>query len=92
MTVLQRETTIVHADETEGLAPGSRYAAVTFDDAVVETLKRVVPEIVMRCIPCTVFVPTISGGLPAWHHGSGSRDLDSVVATADRIRALPTPT
>jgi peptidoglycan/xylan/chitin deacetylase (PgdA/CDA1 family) len=46
---------------------GARYCAVTFDDGFVSVLENALPELELRHIPATFFVPTGSlGGPPAW--------------------------
>jgi peptidoglycan/xylan/chitin deacetylase (PgdA/CDA1 family) len=82
--------TLVMADKTDSLAPGSRYAAITFDDAFTHVVLSILPELVARGIPSTLFVPSGPiGGSATWHQTAHSRDREETIATADQLRALP---
>jgi peptidoglycan/xylan/chitin deacetylase (PgdA/CDA1 family) len=57
----------VPVDSLEPLAPGKRYAAVTFDDGFASVADQAVPELVKRNIPATIFVTSdLLGQTPGW--------------------------
>ena len=76
----------------EGLANlegGKHYAAVTFDDGFQESIENVLPELLKRNIPLTIFIPTGCLGLDSpWLKDKRSRDNGGLVLTADEIRKL----
>lgn len=87
---LQRMARVVPAGEVRGLAPGSRYAALTFDDAFTTAVTGAIPEMVSRGLPCSVFVPSGKMGGPAnWRQALHSRDTSETVASASDLRQLP---
>ncbi len=73
----------------DALEPGRRYAAVTFDDGLAHTTKRVLPELVGRNIPVTLFVPSgCLGENPPWIPAPKNPDDGERVMTADELRRI----
>jgi peptidoglycan/xylan/chitin deacetylase (PgdA/CDA1 family) len=67
MDLLVRLAKPVPADLPALPSSGARYCAVTFDDGFVSVLENALPELELRNIPATFFVPTgCFGGPPAW--------------------------
>jgi peptidoglycan/xylan/chitin deacetylase (PgdA/CDA1 family) len=51
----------------ESLAPGKRYAAITFDDGFKSVADQALPELMKRRIPATIFVTSdLLGQTPGW--------------------------
>jgi peptidoglycan/xylan/chitin deacetylase (PgdA/CDA1 family) len=88
MDTLKRLCVPIRADSREALLPGRVYAAVTFDDGFVSVLRNALPELQLRRIPSTIFVPTAClGAHPAWID-SGHPDQQEIVASAQALRDL----
>jgi len=69
------------------LDSGKHHVAVTFDDGLSHTMQRVLPELVLRKIPATVFVPSgLIGKQPSWIKNHKSPDYHEVVMTADQLK------
>jgi peptidoglycan/xylan/chitin deacetylase (PgdA/CDA1 family) len=66
----------------------AHYCAVTFDDGFVSVLENALPELELRNIPATLFVPTGSlGGPPAWVKPNSPARHERVLS-ADQLAAL----
>lgn len=90
MDFLQRHASIVPADWCGGSVKG-RMCAITFDDGFVSTVTNALPELQVRQIPCTIFVPAgVMGSAPNWEMEEGT-DRDEIVADVDTIKRLSSP-
>lgn len=71
--------------------PGNRYlVAVTFDDGFVSVLENALPELELRNIPVTLFVPTGSMGMkPPWINSGESFAGDEEIITERMLGQLP---
>jgi len=68
---------------------GKRYSAVTFDDGLSETVNRVLPELMRRNIPITIFVPSAClGEHPPWIIDPMDPSLKEKVLSADELREV----
>jgi peptidoglycan/xylan/chitin deacetylase (PgdA/CDA1 family) len=69
------------------LETGRHCVAVTFDDGFSHTMRLVLPELVQRKIPATIFVPSgFLGKQPSWIKNHKSPDYHEVVMTADQLK------
>lgn len=88
MDMLLRYAQPVPAGYDGALAPGRRYAAVTFDDGFVSVLENALPELEARNIPATLFVPTASlGHRPAWVK-TGSPAARETILSPEQLKVL----
>lgn len=88
MELLTRLAIPVDLRSIPDLAAGSRYAAVTFDDALESFFQSGVPVLTQLRIPATVFaVVNALGGHPTW--GSSYYAADERVMSVDQLRSLP---
>jgi len=88
MDELARLSVPIDIGSQEPLPKGVRYSAVTFDDGFLSVVDNALPELRVRMIPCTIFVPTGSIGCrPSWIGGS-HEDAAEVVLSADVMRAV----
>ncbi len=79
----------ISAAHDRPLAPGRRYAAVTFDDGFVSVLEQAIPELTARKIPSTVFVPTGSlGRAPAWVKQREHPSASESVVRSEQLKQL----
>jgi peptidoglycan/xylan/chitin deacetylase (PgdA/CDA1 family) len=84
MDVLLKRAVPVSVDCREPLAPGRRYAAVTFDDGFTSVADHALPELIKRKIPATIFVTSdLLGQTPGWKGYPGR------FMSLDELRALP---
>jgi peptidoglycan/xylan/chitin deacetylase (PgdA/CDA1 family) len=84
MDVLLKRAVPVPVDRREPLAPGRRYAAVTFDDGFTSVADHALPELIKRKIPATIFVTSdLLGQTPGWKGYPGR------FMSLDELRALP---
>jgi peptidoglycan/xylan/chitin deacetylase (PgdA/CDA1 family) len=89
MDELLRICTPVSAGSQEPFEPGRRYATVTFDDGFVSVVDNALPELRLRRIPCTIFVPTGSlGRHPSWIRNQHSDNDGETVVPPHVIQAL----
>lgn len=66
-----------------------RFAAVTFDDGFVSVVEHALPELRMREIPFTVFVPTgCWGQRPSWVMNPKHKSWDERVLSQGELRTL----
>lgn len=78
----------VFADRSNTVVDGYNYAAVTFDDGYSSTLENALPELMIRNIPVTMFVPSgCLGQHPPWIN-KRSEEYQEVVMTAEHLRSL----
>ena len=78
----------VAADRKSPLVPGTRYAAVTFDDAFRNILDTALPTMRARKIPATIFVFTGILG-KTWHDSSAESDGDRAVMSEAELKQIP---
>lgn len=90
MEMVKRLTQPVNlAADSLSLAPGTRYSAITFDDAFEDFVEQAVPELVSRSIPATVFaVVNVIGQTASWWPAS-SAERNRRIATIEQLRELP---
>lgn len=89
MDELLRLAQPIPLDQLANLEGGKDYAAVTFDDGFQESIENVLPELLKRNIPLTIFIPTGCLGLDSpWLKAKRSRDNGGLVLTADEIRKI----
>ncbi|EEF62382.1 polysaccharide deacetylase family protein [Pedosphaera parvula] len=68
---------------------GSRYVAITADDAFCSFIKNGVPEMVQRKIPVTLFVPTgYLGRRSSWDDYGGPNQVGEELVTAEDLKRL----
>jgi peptidoglycan/xylan/chitin deacetylase (PgdA/CDA1 family) len=90
MADLVRWAKPVRADVKEPLKTGFRHVAVTFDDGFQSVVDHALPELILREIPFTIFVPAgYLGRRPQWAIGEGSQEENELVMTADQLKRLP---
>jgi peptidoglycan/xylan/chitin deacetylase (PgdA/CDA1 family) len=66
----------------------AHYCAVTFDDGFVSVLENALPELELRNIPATFFIPTGSlGGSPTWVQAASPARLQRVLS-AEQLAGL----
>jgi peptidoglycan/xylan/chitin deacetylase (PgdA/CDA1 family) len=87
MRSLQRHAHVVpanwHGDTGNGLV-----CAITFDDAFVSVIKNALPELAIRGLPCTIFVPVgFMGSPPGWAMEAPA-EPDEIVADEQCLRRL----
>jgi peptidoglycan/xylan/chitin deacetylase (PgdA/CDA1 family) len=88
MDILVRLAKAAPADLPALPPTGARYCAVTFDDGFVSALENALPELELRNIPATFFVPTGSlGGPPAWVKAASPARHERVLS-AEQLAAL----
>ncbi len=89
MDELLRLARPIRCDESDGLRPGERYAAVTFDDGFVSVLDHALPELEARSIPVTIFVPSGSlGQRPLWVRDPQFPTYHEQVASAELLARI----
>ena len=84
LDVILRHAKPVRVSGRLDLAPGVRYAGVTFDDGFENFAEVALPELVKRKIPATVFVIADALG-----KSFGPQGRPEKVMSSDQIRALP---
>lgn len=90
MDILLRCAEPTRADRTVPLAPGVRYAAVTFDDGYLSVIENALPELEKRKIPSTLFIVTEAlGKHPQWLSNSSNSVNSQKVMSTDQLRMLP---
>jgi peptidoglycan/xylan/chitin deacetylase (PgdA/CDA1 family) len=71
------------------LAPGTRYAAVTFDDGFQSVIENALPELEKRGIPSTLFIVTEAlGQFPPWLKESGVSAAKQKVMSVEQLQGL----
>lgn len=85
---LVKSSTTVRADHDGPFEPGRRYSAVTFDDGFISVVENALPELRLRNLPCTLFIPTGCLGAKASWIRAGQPDSSETVAPASMIRVL----
>lgn len=89
MDAVLRWTKPVRADRWERLAPGVRYAAVTFDDGYQNVVENALPELEKRGIPSTLFIITEAlGKYPHWLTDPSDSAKSEKVMSVDQLQSL----
>ena len=92
LSVLQRNACVWPASHRGGLPLNKPNVAITFDDAYESVAENALPELAVRGLHSTIFVPTGSlGRRPAWPMESGSLDSQEIVMPAEQIATLASP-
>ena len=87
--MLARIARPVSLNDVPTLLPGTRYAAITFDDGFADVIENAVPELVKRKVPALFFVTTgVLGQLAAWWP-EAAPERNRRIATAEQLRQLP---
>jgi len=90
MDDLVKRAKAVRAGVEGPLREGVRHVVVTFDDGLEGLIENALPELVLRNIPATIFIPTgYLGRRPQWEVDNGSARDNEPVMTADQLRQLP---
>lgn len=90
MDTLMGHAKAIAADHKEPLQPGQHYVAVTIDDGLLSTLENAIPELVRRKIPAALFVvPGLLGTVPRWREYGRDAIGEEIIASADRLKELP---
>jgi peptidoglycan/xylan/chitin deacetylase (PgdA/CDA1 family) len=90
MDDLVKRAKTVRAGVEGPLREGAGHVAVTFDDGLAGLIDNALPELVLRNIPATIFIPTgYLGRRPQWEVDIGSAEDSEPVMTADQLRQLP---
>lgn len=85
---LSRISTPTDAETIAQDAQATRYTAVTFDDGFESVLDNALPELKVRGIPCTIFVPTGCIGRPPQWIESAHYDAEERIASEEVWRTL----
>jgi peptidoglycan/xylan/chitin deacetylase (PgdA/CDA1 family) len=89
MDVLLRCAKPVKAGNTAPLEDGVHHAAVAFHDAFVSVCDNALPELALRGIPSTLFVPSgYLGQRQGWIHDKNHSDYLEVVVDAERLKSF----
>jgi peptidoglycan/xylan/chitin deacetylase (PgdA/CDA1 family) len=89
MDMLMRRTRVVDAS-WRGKSNADRLCAITFDDALAGVVTNALPELAIRSLPCTIFVPVGNlGRPPAWTMESHV-DRNVIVVGPEIVQSLPT--
>lgn len=79
----------VSGSEMESLEKGISYVVVTFDDGFRCIVENAFPELIVRNIPCTVFVPSgCLGKTPSWIQENNGDKNQEVVMDENEVKAL----
>ena len=79
----------VSGSEMESLEKGISYVVVTFDDGFRCVVENALPELIVRNIPCTVFVPSgCLGKTPSWIQKNNTDKNQEVVMDENEVKAL----
>jgi peptidoglycan/xylan/chitin deacetylase (PgdA/CDA1 family) len=71
------------------LSDTGHYVAVTFDDGFQSVLENALPELALRRIPITIFIPTdCLGQSPSWLTESDDSLSKQVVMSVDQLKSL----
>ena len=77
---------VANLDKPKG---NRHYVAVTFDDGFQSVIKNALPELVLRGIPITIFVPTDRlGQRPAWANDPDDTLSNEAVMSVDQLKSL----
>lgn len=83
---------VVPADYVGDLGASHRLVAITFDDAFTCVTDIALPELAMRAMPSTIFIPSGAlGCLPAWEMEEDTEDRSEAVATESILRSAISP-
>lgn len=89
LDLLTRWVKPVRADIQEALESGVHHAAITFHDGFVSVCENALPELALRKIPATLFIPSgYLGRSPAWAEDGENPDSGEVVLDVDRLKSL----
>ena len=81
---------IIPVDNDSPLSEGDYYVTLTFDDGFQSVFENVLPELIERGIPATIFIPTgYLGRKPDWIGDQSHEDRSEVVMTTEQIKGLP---
>jgi len=86
---LARPVNINSVEDVSTLVPGTRYAAITFDDGFEDAIENAVPELVKRNVPAVFFVTTGVLGQPATWWPEVAPERNRRIATAEQLQQLP---
>jgi peptidoglycan/xylan/chitin deacetylase (PgdA/CDA1 family) len=90
MDDLIKRAKAVRAGVKGPLREGVKHVAVTFDDGLQSVVDNALPELVLRNIPFTIFIPTgCLGCRPQWTVEDGFQDDIEQVMTVDQLKKLP---
>jgi len=87
--MLARMARPVSVNKMPTLVPGTRYAAITFDDGFEDAIENAVPELVKRNVPAVFFVTTGVLGEPAAWWPETAPERHRPIATAEQLQQLP---
>jgi peptidoglycan/xylan/chitin deacetylase (PgdA/CDA1 family) len=87
--MLARMARPVNVNHVSTLVPGTRYAAITFDDGFEDAIENAVPELVKRNVPAVFFVTTGMLGQPAAWWPEAAPERNRRIATAEQLQELP---
>lgn len=89
MDAIVRCAVPISVDNLEKLEDSRHHVAVTFDDGFQSVIKNALPELALRRIPITIFVPTDHlGQKPAWLNDPDDSGSQQVVMSVDQLKAL----
>jgi peptidoglycan/xylan/chitin deacetylase (PgdA/CDA1 family) len=89
MDILLQEARPVPPDSIPPMKPGTSYVAITFDDGFDSVKRNAIPELVLRNIPCMIFVPSANlGKAPIWLQGTGHLDCSDAVISSQDVKEL----
>jgi peptidoglycan/xylan/chitin deacetylase (PgdA/CDA1 family) len=81
---------VIPVDNDSPLSEGDHYVSLTFDDGFQSIIENVLPELIERGIPATIFIPTgYIGRKPDWIIDQSHEDCSEVVMTTEQIKGLP---
>jgi peptidoglycan/xylan/chitin deacetylase (PgdA/CDA1 family) len=89
LDALKECASVVPADYAGDVESNRRLAAITFDDAFVSVIDVALPELAMRGMPSTIFVPSGAlGSSPSWEMEGDAVDRGETVASEQILRAV----
>ena len=90
ITLLSILTHPISIDSLNSLPKRKRHSILTHDDCYRSIIKEVLPELIIRNIPLTIFIPFGHlGKCPGWLEGSGHIDEHEHIAFEDELTKLP---
>lgn len=90
MDILIKLARPIKLDKVGFLEKGAHHAAVTFDDGFQSFVENAMPELVIRNIPTTIFIPTgYIGESPNWYTEPGYNIAHERILQEKQIRELP---
>ena len=89
MDILLQTVKPTRADRVEPLAPGGRFAAITFDDGFQSVIDHALPELAKREIPAALFIVTEAlGHSPNWLTESGAGARTEKLMSLEQLQGL----